>query len=317
MSRSEKNIKRSIVRIQGVVPGTGFWVKGKNNKVYILTCTHVIGENETKASFRVYDGDSDAYPALDRSATVVNKPVAIKAGDVTLLEAAEADIPGDCLPLRLLDLDFKEDIPIVRSYGFPGGILNGRHLAHAEARLGLSAPNNDGVPLYQLQNAGDIRGGFSGAPLVHADWGFALGIISEVEGPARVSLESIAYAIPVKVLAAYFVEYLEVQTLHPYKAWLSSLYDDVVLNDDKGMRLSDIYVEPYYGIHQNCEPDISEVTVGIENTFILVEKSIHKAIDQVIETRDRPLILLLGFPGQGKTSLVKRLLRDHIDRNIY
>ena len=182
MAHSDKNnIRRSVVRIQGVARGTGFWVKGKNNKTYLLTCTHVIGENKTEASFHVYDGDSDRYLSQDRKATVVNKPVAINAGDVTLLKVAKRDIPGDCLPLRLLDLDFKEDRPSIRSFGFPDAIPGGRHLANDKARLGPLAGNG----LYQLQDAEDIRGGFSGAPLLHADWGFALGIISEVERPEQ------------------------------------------------------------------------------------------------------------------------------------
>lgn len=318
MSSSNINIRRSVVRVQGVMRGTGFWVKGQHNKIYILTCTHVVGEQATQVSFRVFD-EIHGYPEQNRTATVINKPIPVKNGDVTLLEVAEDDIPGDCLPLRLLDLVYdKEDAPGIRSFGFPSAFsLQGRHLANNNARLGLLTQNDDQLALYQLQNAGDVRSGFSGAPVVHTDWGFALGIISEVEGPQKESYLSVSYAIPAQVIAKHFAQYVDVQTMHPYKAWLSSLYDDVVLNDEKGMRLSDIYVEPYYGVHHKCKPEKHVEKHQRDSPFIPQEQSIHEAIDNFIATRDRPLLLLLGFPGQGKTSLVKRLVRDHIGRNVY
>lgn len=112
----------------------------------------------------------------------------------------------------------------------------------------------------------------------------------------------------------------EKEDLSAWYSRLKSLFYDVVMNDEQGMTLDHIYTEPSFSIlgsalspnvHTNKEKQkfypahpkykISEFIADVfkgENTLGLQEM--------------RNFILILGYPGQGKSSLCKKIARDYI-----
>ena len=109
------------------------------------------------------------------------------------------------------------------------------------------------------------------------------------------------------------------QPISPYLARLRSMYQEVVLNDPKGMTLADIYVEPDYGVHRYCFKEKDKRLEEDKNKpFVNFNTSLHHDILRLLNQEDcldldgkKPgLILLLGYPGQGKTSFCKRLIYD-------
>ncbi|NUO02758.1 MAG: trypsin-like peptidase domain-containing protein [Saprospiraceae bacterium] len=318
---TKEHLRRSIVRIQGKSRGTGFWIKGKDGQVYVLTCAHVAGVTGSKPEVRFYKSGDQFCGTEEAVEARVKVHVAEDKGDIALLSLPADSIPLVILPLQLLDIQFS-DLPPFAAYGFPAAVSD--HGRFAEGRLGSVVSSNEARPLFQLMEAEEIRKGFSGGPVVHTSLGYVLGMISDQEQPDDTSKASISYALTARFIAQKLPGYFDIQTLHPYDAWLSSLYHEVVLNDDKGMRLSDVYVEPFYGIHESCvekerKPYEGQQTKG---GFYPVEKSVHEAINHKLarqfsilgEIEKNQLTLLLGYPGQGKTSFSKRVLHDHLMR---
>ncbi len=311
----QRHLRPSIVRMQD---GTGFWVKGRNGKRYVLTCTHVLEDNKA-IEIRLFDG-KESFEKNVRAKLLAQ--ISVKEGDVSLLEVAEKDIPGDCLALQLLDISFSEPPPF-QAFGFPEAFSE--HGRPAHGTIVNTATSNDRVPLLQLNTDMDIRQGFSGAPVVHAQMGYVLGMVSDGEEPSPRKADLNPYALPAKFIAEKLQEYLEVQTLHPYQAWLASLYHDVVLGDEKGMRLSDVYVAANCGVHEFCvdKTDSSYKSRTAKNGFFPTGANIHDIVEGVLldkenkphKTNKPALTLLLGYPGQGKTSFTKRLIHDSITQN--
>jgi len=325
---TKEHLRRSIVRIQGKSRGTGFWIKGKDGQVYVLTCAHVAGVTGSKPEVRFYKS-AELFGGPEE-AIIADVLISIpeNEGDIALLTLPSDFIPGDILPLQLLDVYFEEPPPFI-AYGFPAALSE--HGRFADGKVGSVISSNEAQSLCQLQEATEIRKGFSGSPIVHSDLGYVLGMVSDQEKPDDTSSASIPYSLSARFIGEKLLQYLEVQTLHPYQAWLSSLYHEVVLNDDKGMRLTDVYVEPHYGIHESCVEKDKEPYKGQQTKggFFPVEDSVHDLIMETLSgqlsIQDKPrnpqLTLLLGYPGQGKTSFTKRLIHDYIvqqpDRPVY
>lgn len=309
---------RSIVRVQsGSSRGTGFWIKGLDNQLYILTCTHVL-QDHAPVEVGLFSDDGTFEKVMPAK---VIEQIPVSQGDIALLQVTSKNIPGDVQPLQLLDINFQQPPPFY-TFGFPDSFSG-----HGRPALGSvvgEATSNDKITLLQLKADIDIRRGFSGGPLIHTDLGYVLGMVSDRERPEAQSPEANYYALPSAFIAAKLSAYIQAQTRHPYQAWLASQYHDVVMNDEKGMRLSDIYVEPQYGIHESCvdsekEPFKSSQT---KSGFYSVGESAQQIILEKIEgwfmvqnkIKNPRLTLLFGYPGQGKTSFIKRLLHDRISK---
>ena len=113
-----------------------------------------------------------------------------------------------------------------------------------------------------------------------------------------------------------------------YETEIEKEYQDIVLNDEKGLTLKDLYIEPYFRVHQNCFKDDDkriEERRHRDSKFADIKKiNIHKFITSILDNKneldlkndDIDTIFISGFPGQGKSSFVKRLIYDVLNENI-
>lgn len=317
------DIRLCIVRV-GV--GSGVLVQGKNYTRYILTCTHVLGKDWQAIEIAFCDEEGD-FSQKTQTKTVL-EPAPIGAEDIALLVCPD-DIPTHYQAVKLLHSKHGRELPAY-TYGFPSNFSeNGRDDRCRIDKLGVR--NNTGYELLKLSEGQAIKGGFSGGPLLDARYQHCLGIISDLERPDIDNSATLTYALPAETITTYFADYLEVQGLSPYQARLREMYQEVVLNDPKGMTLADIYLEPNYGVHRYCFDEKDERIKKRDAPFIQFERSLHQDLARILnqenclnlETKKPGLILLLGYPGQGKTSFCKRLIYDltdstpHSFSNIY
>ena len=111
--------------------------------------------------------------------------------------------------------------------------------------------------------------------------------------------------------------------LESYRLELTNNYNDVVLNNENGITLSDIYIEPNFRIYEKClEKNDYEVLgneVFIPMDSIGFKEDIHQFMNSLvlenklilrIKNPSPRIIFLYGYPGQGKTSFCYRLLND-------
>jgi Pentapeptide repeats (8 copies) len=109
--------------------------------------------------------------------------------------------------------------------------------------------------------------------------------------------------------------------LKGYYARLGNMFFDIVMNDERGMTLDQSYVEPSFLLHGNAFKKngkrlYAEKFLKIDPRYKLVE-----FIDDFLYGTN-PLkcndtsnvLLLLGYPGQGKSSLLKRYLFEYISQ---
>ncbi len=121
------------------------------------------------------------------------------------------------------------------------------------------------------------------------------------------------------------------EDLQKYYYGLKEKFCEVVMNDTKGMTLKDIYVESKFGIYEGNIVDYKSYNKTIGNFHTPKGKtSINKYfIDYIFNKKLLPdttlskISLLLGYPGQGKTSFCKKLIHEYlskkndIDREIF
>jgi len=109
-----------------------------------------------------------------------------------------------------------------------------------------------------------------------------------------------------------------------YQEKIVNEYFDVVLGDEYGLTLDDLYIEPNFRVHKNCfSGDDKRVKVNDtrEKYIDVKDESIHKFIDDILENRnahnldvkDVDTIFIAGQPGQGKSSFSKRFVYDSIN----
>ncbi|MFZ4561676.1 MAG: NACHT domain-containing protein, partial [Saprospiraceae bacterium] len=110
--------------------------------------------------------------------------------------------------------------------------------------------------------------------------------------------------------------------LHRYYEGLKNEYQAVVLNDDQKMTLAGIYIEPGVRVWKGCLQQ-ADAPGGLELFRDISKRSLHRLVNgffvekqpaafpEVVVQNPR-LLLLLGQPGQGKTSFCQRFLHDHI-----
>jgi len=107
-----------------------------------------------------------------------------------------------------------------------------------------------------------------------------------------------------------------------YRNEIANEYFDVVLQDENGLSLDDLYIEPYFRVHQNCfkRDDKKRQEISYQDTkYIDIEsKSIHDFIDDILndknsydlDVKNVNTIFIAGQPGQGKSSFSKRFVYD-------
>lgn len=305
------DIRHCIVRV-GI--GSGVLVQGKNDVHYILTCTHVLGEDWQKIPIAFCD--EKGLFLIETLTKVVTDPAPVSAEDIALIEC-QPELPAYYQPVKLLCSQHGWELPAY-TYGFPDAFAkNGRD---DRCRISKNSIHNDqGFEMLRLSESHAMKGGFSGSPLLDARYHHCLGIVCALERPDIDHQGTLIYAVPSEDIAAYFTNYLEVQSISPYLARLRSMYQEVVLNDPKGMTLADIYVESFYGVHRYCFKEKDERLDEDKNKpFVNFKTSLHHDLLRLLNQEDclkldgkKPgLILLLGYPGQGKTSFCKRLIYD-------
>ncbi len=112
------------------------------------------------------------------------------------------------------------------------------------------------------------------------------------------------------------------ENLSSYERELKSKFSEIVLNDPHGMILKDVYVEPCFHVHENSLTDFKKRRQNSSDPFeFSTSSSIHTWVNEVFinersdlhkELLKNRMLLLLGYPGQGKTSFCKKLLFDYI-----
>ncbi|MEO0896309.1 MAG: pentapeptide repeat-containing protein [Bacteroidota bacterium] len=114
-----------------------------------------------------------------------------------------------------------------------------------------------------------------------------------------------------------------------YQNSIKTLYFKPVMGDEKGMSLQDVYIEPDFRIHEQCfdredrRGFVRQSRQPHEEAFAKVpfEGSIHQYVEAFL-ARENPLelssgnaqvMILLGYPGQGKTSFCARTIYDYLN----
>ncbi len=124
-----------------------------------------------------------------------------------------------------------------------------------------------------------------------------------------------------------YKESLNAYKYEMYRQKLKGQFTDIVLNDTSDLRLCDIYIEPGYSIHKNCFTDndsrLNPDGINRDKGFICINKGvsvhdfidqfIHSRVDSTLKSKKAQILFLMGYPGQGKSSLCKKLLNDCID----
>jgi len=115
---------------------------------------------------------------------------------------------------------------------------------------------------------------------------------------------------------------LEQASKEKYYSELRNMYTEVTLNDDQGMTLDAIYVEPKFKVFEKClkagtyhkdnKAFVSQdgLLIGWTLPDLLLAWLEGKPLSNKFKEPHPRFILLYGYPGQGKTSLCKRLLYD-------
>lgn len=324
----DNKLRHCIVKI---AKGSGVVIKGKSGVPFILTCTHVLKENlkDINVAFCNINGE---FPLPDENNDLINVTVLkyLPTDDKDIAILACPKLPEHYYSVQLLESKYGRHAPL-HTFGFPKKLsVNGRsnRCLIDDTEDGFII-NKSGEKLLKLVDQEKIEPGFSGGPLLESGFQYCVGLIGYLEPPTDFNSATLLYAIPAETIAESFQDMLDVQRFSAYHAELRAMYQALVLGDNKNMRLSDIYVEPYFAIHRDCFNEKDERVRPTNDTFIKIEKSLNQELIEIFNNADhldlkikKPgLILLLGSPGQGKTSFCKRLIYDLIGggkfKNIY
>ena len=112
--------------------------------------------------------------------------------------------------------------------------------------------------------------------------------------------------------------------MRAYYRDIQELYHEKALGE-KEARLSDLYIVPNFKIHSRCfDKNVEKDNEGFSNE---VHSNIHKFIlktflqedreDYKCKSKNAKLLVLLGQPGQGKTSFCTRVIHDFLKSDNY
>ncbi len=114
----------------------------------------------------------------------------------------------------------------------------------------------------------------------------------------------------------------EKENLSNYYQRIKNMFYDVVMDDEKGMTLDQIYTQPSFSVINTAfkKDDVRFKKKSSEKFYAADERyKIHEFIDDVFKNKNflelkklHRLILILGYPGQGKSSFCKKMMHDYI-----
>ncbi|OWY19391.1 NACHT domain-containing protein [Sphingobacteriales bacterium UPWRP_1] len=120
----------------------------------------------------------------------------------------------------------------------------------------------------------------------------------------------------------YFAERKTYVQLQAYTEKLAADYAGKTIMQEDKMTLADVYIEPMFGVYKECWKK-DEKEQYFHKLFTEQKETLHLFINEWVQNRqintninviNGNVILLLGNPGQGKTSLCKRLLHDYFSK---
>lgn len=120
------------------------------------------------------------------------------------------------------------------------------------------------------------------------------------------------------------IEEKELFKKNKYKNIIANEYFEVVLGDENGLTLNDLYIEPYFRVHKNCFKDNDKrlkEEFRADKYIDIEDESIHNFIDDILnnknkhklDLKDVNTIFIAGQPGQGKSSFTKRFIYDMVE----
>ncbi|MDF2189338.1 SMEK domain-containing protein [Paraflavitalea sp. CAU 1676] len=114
----------------------------------------------------------------------------------------------------------------------------------------------------------------------------------------------------------------EKQELSEYYRGLKDMYYDTVMSDERGMTLDQIYTEPSFSIlHSAFSRDDDRFRNKDKQKFYeadarykIIEffEDLEEGRNPLCLQKTNKLILILGYPGQGKSSFCKKFINDYI-----
>lgn len=121
-----------------------------------------------------------------------------------------------------------------------------------------------------------------------------------------------------KLLEQQFELTREANDLSGYHDELQRMYYEVVMNDEKGMTLDQMYVEPGFLLHNSAFGKGKELYLnkysGVDHRY-----KIHEFLDDYLNGKNHldcieecRMFIIMGYPGQGKSSFLKRFVHDYI-----
>ncbi len=110
-------------------------------------------------------------------------------------------------------------------------------------------------------------------------------------------------------------EFVRINRKEKYQEDLKNQFNDLVLNDQAGMTLADIYIEPKFEIHQYCLKQkyihANFVTISDDSLHDFIHQNIENNLpDEQFRCQKNNLYFILGYPGQGKSSFCKKFVFD-------
>jgi len=119
-----------------------------------------------------------------------------------------------------------------------------------------------------------------------------------------------------------YEELIKFNRMNKYQQGLKNLFNDIVLNDQAGLTLADIYIEPMFKVHAYCinrDSEFSKREYRNQSFHKISDKSVHSFIydnlskvytDKTLFNINSNLYFILGYPGQGKSSFCKKVMFD-------
>lgn len=120
------------------------------------------------------------------------------------------------------------------------------------------------------------------------------------------------------------IEKKELFRKNKYKNRIANEYFEVVLGDENGLTLNDLYIEPYFRVHKNCfknDDKRLKEEFRADKYIDIEDESIHNFVNDILKNKNKHnldlkdvnTIFIAGQPGQGKSSFTKRFIYDMVE----